>query len=81
MSIVDQIKAYLAPFLPYARAVVLFFLPIYIAIGEVFAVAGLGFVSVIPTESLVPAYVAMAVLIVLGVVLGVKYDPERGEKD
>ena len=79
MSLIDQIRGYLAPFMPFARAIVLFFIPIYIAIGEVFAVAGLAFVGVLPIDAPLVGIVLMVVFIVLGIVLGVKYDPERRE--
>lgn len=66
----DFIKI-LAPFVPLAQFVILYITPIYIAIGEFFSIIALGFLSILPEDSLVLAYILMGVFIALGIVFGI----------
>ena len=78
ISIVSQIEGYLAPFMPFAQAIVIFFLPIYIVVGGAFAAVGLAFIGMVPVNSaLLFGIIMMVVFVVLGIILGIKMDPEK----
>ena len=80
MVTTDDIAKYFDWLAPYAGQIVMIILPIYIAIGEVFSGIATGFVGILPTSSLLVAYIIMGVFIVLGIVFGVLSEKEVEDK-
>ena len=77
--IIERIFTFLEPLMPYARAIVIFMIPIYITIGTAFAKAGIWVIDLMPTDSMIVYYVIAGVIALLGIILGVKLDPERDD--
>ncbi len=83
-SLSEQFTFYLDKISPYAKQIVIFFIPIYIAIGTEFAKAGKWVVDLIPISDVTNftfAYVIGVVFIIIGIIVGVLTDPERKEKE
>ncbi|MHA1583848.1 MAG: hypothetical protein ACTSVU_08150 [Promethearchaeota archaeon] len=57
---------------PYVNWIILFITPIYIAIGGFFSYLSLNFISILPTNSYIVSFIVMGVIIVLGIIFGVK---------
>ena len=75
----NDLKRFFVTITPYAKSIVLFFIPIYLAVGTVFAKASMWVVDLIPTSDLTNftgAYIVGAVIIIIGFVVGLKTDPE-----
>ena len=79
-SIAETWTTFLDKVTPYVKAIVAFFIPIYITIGTYFAIAGSWVVNQIPVSDLTNytwAYVVGGIFMLLGIILGVITDPER----
>ncbi len=70
-EIIQQVGSILAPITPFVVIVITFILPIYIQLGGIFAGLSDVFLSFLPTDSFIMAYIIMGVFIVLGIVFGV----------
>ena len=80
MAIVDTIRSVLDPIAPYVEWIILFILPIYISIGEVFANISIAFLSFLPSNSYILAYIIMGVFIVLGIEFAVISEKKYAEE-
>ena len=82
MTLIDEILTYLAPITPYVEWLLLFLIPLYISIGEVFAGIALTFIQFLPADSFIVSYVIMGVFIVLGIIGGIVSEKkQKANKD
>lgn len=79
MVTIEDIYGYIQMLIPYAKYIVLFIIPYYIIIGEIFANIALSILTVLPDPaSAIMVYMIIAGVIgALGLILGIKLDPER----
>ncbi|MHA1518847.1 MAG: hypothetical protein ACTSVZ_13700 [Promethearchaeota archaeon] len=79
MTLLDDILTYLAPITPYVEWLLLFLIPLYISIGEIFANIALTFIQFLPTDSFIVSYVILGVFVVLGIVGGIMSEKKSKE--
>lgn len=79
-DIIQQIGGFLAPITPYVVFVVTFVLPIYIQLGEIFAGLSDAFLSFLPSDSYIMAFIIMGIFIALGIVVGVISEKKHAEE-
>jgi hypothetical protein len=83
MVTLEEIKTYLEPLMPYARMIVVFLIPYYLAIGGFLSGWGLKFLDILPdpiTSTPITYYIIAGVIGVVGIILGIITDPERKKK-
>ncbi|WP_371802522.1 hypothetical protein [Candidatus Lokiarchaeum ossiferum] len=79
-EIISQIGAFLAPINPYVVLVITFVLPIYIQLGEIFAGLSDAFLSFLPSNSYIMAFIIMGVFIALGIFVGIISEKKFAEE-
>lgn len=79
-DIISTITGFLAPILPYVRKIILFVIPIYIQLGEIFMHYGRIVVNMLPVGTTTLSYIICGVFIVLGLLGGILGKSKKEKK-